>query len=96
MNEEKKIAQAILDAKQIYEDNYKWGNGERIGYYEKTFEECCKIACKNNEIDMNLAYTLSFACCNSPDIQLWAKNVMLKMIELKNENLGVINLGERK
>lgn len=90
-NHEKKIAQAILDAKQIYESNYKWGNGERIGYYEKSFEECCKIACENNDLPSNLAYTLSFACCNNSDVQKWAKDVMLKMIQLKNENIGIIN-----
>lgn len=76
MNEEKKIAQAILDAQRFHEESYQYGNGERFGCYKLEFDECFKIACKTNGLSSNLWSLLSLANHWLNDIQLWAEDIL--------------------
>ena len=72
MNEEKKIAQAILDAQKMREKSYNKETGE----YGRDMEECFIISCRCHGLSKNLWALLSLAdyCWNV--IQLWAEDVL--------------------
>lgn len=69
MNEEKKIAQAILDAQKMREESY-------YGEYKRDMEECLIEACKKQGLSLNLWALLNLAMHWWNDIQLWAEDVL--------------------
>lgn len=74
INQEKQIAQAILDAQKIHKESYKpgkmlYGLPVEIGKYSKSKEECFIAACKNNDLSPNLWYLLELANHWHNDIQ---------------------------
>lgn len=75
MNEEKKIAQAILDAQKLYEKSYCIASTRRDAY-SLGFEECFKKACENNGLSSNLWALLSLANYWSNDIEEWAEAIL--------------------
>ena len=78
MNNEKQIAQAILDAQKMHEESYyiSVGDGSGIGDYTKDFEECFQVACKVNCLSPNMWSLLCLANHWYNDIQLWAEDVL--------------------
>ena len=76
MNEEKKIAQAILDAQKIREGSYFTPDGETIGEFTKDIEECLITTCKQQGLSGNLWALLNLAMHWWNDIQLWAEDVL--------------------
>lgn len=82
MNDEKKIAQAILDAQEMREESYVTEGGEAVslsgvmGEYKLTIEECLIATCKKHGLSENLWYLLSLAMHWWNDIQLWAEDVL--------------------
>jgi hypothetical protein len=72
MNEEKKIAQAILDAQKMREKSYN----EETGKYKRTQEECLIAACTCRELSPNLWCLLSLAMHWWGDVQLWAEDIL--------------------
>jgi len=75
MNDEKKIAQAILDAQKMYEDSYKVA-GSSFGSYKLELEECLIVTCKQQGLSDNLWALLNLAMHWWNDIQLWAESVL--------------------
>lgn len=77
-NDEKKIAQAILDAQKYHEESYyiPAEDGSGIGAYKLEFEECFQMACKNQNLSPNLWHLLVLANYWYNDTQLWAKDVL--------------------
>jgi len=76
MNEEKKIAEAILDAQKMHEESYKRGNGKKIGRYTLDMTECLIATCKKHKLSENLWVVLDLAMHWFNDIQLWAEDVL--------------------
>lgn len=82
MNEEKKIAQAILDAQKIYEGSYVDGKGDdclqrfAYGEYKRDMESCLIESCKKHELSLNLWALLNLSMHWYNDIQLWAEDVL--------------------
>jgi len=81
MSEEKKIAQAILDAQKMHEDSYVvdkfWGDGSgEISHHELEIEECLIATCKKHGLSPNLWYLLSLAMHFWNDVQIWANDVL--------------------
>lgn len=72
MNEEKKIAKALLDAQKMYEENYD----EDAGYYKQDIESCLIITCKKHKLSPNLWALLGLAMHWWNDVQLWAEDVL--------------------
>ncbi len=87
MNDEKQIAQAILDAQKMHEESYvtNWEKdpGHRsarmrtdFGEYSKDWEECFQVACKVNCLSPNMWSLLVLANHWYNDVQLWAEDVL--------------------
>lgn len=80
MNEEKKIAGAILDAQKMREESYvpdinMDGDDTGFGEYSKSIEECLIATCKQRGLSPNLWCLLNLAMHWWNDIQLWAEDV---------------------
>lgn len=73
MNEEKKIAGAILDAWKMREESYTCID-DPCGEYRKDMESCLIETCKQRGLSTNLWALLNLAIWHS-DIQLWAKHI---------------------
>lgn len=92
MNDEKKIAKAILDAQKMREESYvpTWekadDDGLRTDYgeYTKDFETCLIEACKQQGLSANMWCLLNLAMHWPNDIQLWAEDV-LKGVNILDE-----------
>ena len=78
MNEEKKIAEAILDAQKMREESYVLENGHNheVGAYNLSMEECLIKTCKQQGLSPNLWALLNLAMHWWNDIQLWAEDIM--------------------
>lgn len=80
MNDEKQIAQAILDAHEMHEESYvpviEEHTGTNLGFYKLEFEDCFVLTCKKNGLSSNLWALLSLANDWFNDIQLWAEDVL--------------------
>lgn len=72
MNDEKQIAQAILDAQKMREKNYS----KETGTYKRDMESCLIIICKQNKLSPNLWALLNLAMHWYNDIQLWAQDIL--------------------
>ncbi len=89
MNEEKKIAGAILDAQKMREESYQPAidsEGNDFGEYQKDMETCLIEACKQRGLSPNLWALLNLAIHWYNDIQLWAEDVMAGRDVGANEN----------
>jgi len=91
MNNEKKIAQAILHAQKMREESYYFPTGDvRFGEYKLNIEDCLIATCKQQGLSENLWYLLSLAMYGWNDIQLWAEDVLAGkniLDECKKENV---------
>ena len=82
MNDEKKIAQAILDAQKYREESYVTEDGNKnpernkFGEYQLSIEECLQVACENQGLSENLWCLLNLAMHWWNNIQLWAEDVL--------------------
>jgi len=76
MNEEKKIAQAILDAQKMHEESYHVVEGHDYSEYKLEIEDCLIATCKEQGLSENLWALLNLAMHWSNDIQLWAEDVL--------------------
>ncbi|GAI29203.1 unnamed protein product [marine sediment metagenome] len=79
MNEEKKIAGAILDAQKMREKSYQPcidSQGNDFGEYKLDIETCLIKTCKQRGLSPNLWHLLSLAIHWWNDIQLWAEDVL--------------------
>ena len=90
MNEEKKIAQAILDAQKMREESYVESPNKLsieaadigiiipTGDYTKDIEECLIATCKEQGLSSNLWALLDLTIHQQSwnDIQLWAEDVL--------------------
>lgn len=78
MNEEKKIAQAILDAQKMREESYEQSlvDNSGIGHYKRDMEECLIESCKKHGLSLNLWALLNLAMHWCNDIQLWAEDIL--------------------
>ena len=76
MNEEKKIAEAIMDAIKMHEESYCRSIEESIGEYKLQMEECLIISCKKHELSPNLWALLNLAMHWINDIQLWCVDIL--------------------
>ena len=84
MNDEKKIAQAILDAQKMREESYEVKPGmenmgaltESIGEYKLEIEECLIKTCEEQGLSENLWALLNLAMHWWNDIQLWAEDIL--------------------
>ncbi len=72
MNEEKQIAQAIIDAQKMREDSYI----KKTRTYKQDIESCLIITCKKNDVSPNLWSLLTLAMHWWNDIQLWAEDIL--------------------
>lgn len=72
MNEEKKIAQAILDAQKMHEESYV----EKSGNYKLDIEKCFMKTCEKHGLSPNLWLLLSLAMHWCNDICDWADDVL--------------------
>jgi hypothetical protein len=72
MNEEKKIAKALLDAMRMREDSYSEDEME----YTKYNEDCLIAACKLHGLSPNLWALLSLGIQWGNDIQRWCEDVL--------------------
>ena len=70
MNEEKQIAQAIMDAQKMQEESF---DGEE---YTKDITDCLLETCKKYELTDNLWALLNLAMHWMNDIQCWADDIM--------------------
>lgn len=78
MNEEKKIAGAILDAQKMREKSYLPAidsQGNDFGEYQKSIEECLVKTCEQRGLSPNLWALLNLAMHWWNDIQLWAEDI---------------------
>ena len=79
MNEERKIAQTILDTQKMREESYVsniFADGSDYGEYKRSIEECLIKAGKKNGLSPNLWALLSLAMLWWDDIQLWAEDIL--------------------
>lgn len=79
MNEEKKIARAILDAQEMRGESYQPAidsEGNDFGEYKLEIEECLIRTCKQKGLSPNLWALLNLAMHWWNDIQLWAEDVL--------------------
>lgn len=72
MNEEKKIAQAIIKAHKIHENSYDEVSSE----YVSPFGFCFRLACENHRLSPNLYEVLVLANHWYNDLADWAKFVL--------------------
>ena len=72
MNEEKKIAQAIIDAQKMRENSYS----EEKQEYNFLIEKCLIETCKQQNLSSNLWALLNLAMHWWNDIQLWAEDIL--------------------
>ena len=80
MNEEKKIAQAIIDAQKMREESYVPDTSiltpSYCGEYTKDIETCLIYTCKQRGLSTNLWALLNLAMHWQNDIQLWAEDIL--------------------
>ena len=76
MNEEKKIAQAILDAQKMREESHIRKENFLDSHYTRDIESCLIEACKKNGLSPNLWALLNLAMHRWNDIQLWAEDIL--------------------
>lgn len=76
MNEEKKIAKAIVEAQALREESYTGETEEFPTGYSKDIETCLIETCKSNDLSVNLWSLLGLAMHWWNDIQLWAEDVL--------------------
>ena len=77
MNEEKRIAGAILDAQKMREASYDTtGSATDPGFYKLDMEECLIATCKQRGLSPNLWALLNLAMHWWNDIQLWAEDIL--------------------
>jgi len=76
MNDEKKIAQAILDAQKMYEESYTIEAGETYGSHKLRLEECLIATCQQQGLSENLWALLNLGMHWWNDIQLWAEDMI--------------------
>ena len=71
MNEEKKIAQAIMDAQKMHQETYDEDKGEH------TFDimQCLAITCTKHGLSTNMPVLLDLTMHWWNDIQVWADDV---------------------
>lgn len=87
MNNEKRIAQAILDAQKMREESYAIGNGERIGHYKLDIKTCLQETCEAQKLSPNLWCLLNLAMYWWNDVQVWAEDILAdKTISLLEES----------
>lgn len=75
MNDEKQIAQTILDAQKMREESYTCRDGPQ-GEYKKDIELCLIEAGKKNKLSSNLWSLLNLAMHWWNDIQSWAEDIL--------------------
>ena len=73
MNEEKKIAQAILDAQRYHKESF---DPSGFGEYKLEWDECFEVACENNGLSSNIGSLLSLTISRRYDVRRWAKDVL--------------------
>ena len=78
MNEEKKIAGAILDAQKMREESHVASVDEPYGHYQLEIEECLIATCKQRGLSPNLWALLNLAMHWWNDIQLWAEDILAR------------------
>lgn len=78
MNEEKKIAQTIMDAMKAHEASYIRGTAryDGGGRYKIDMEQCLIDAGQKNGLSKNLWALLNLAMHWINDIQLWAEDIL--------------------
>jgi hypothetical protein len=76
MNDERKIAQALIEAHKLHEDSYVFGEEHSIGNYTRTMESCLIEVCKKQGLSKNLWSLLALAMQWRNDVQLWAEDVL--------------------
>lgn len=80
MNDEKEIAQTIIDAQKMREESYEETNHiptcGPLGEYKLTIEECLIKVGKRRNLSPNLWYPLSLAMHWWNDLQLWAEDIL--------------------
>jgi len=76
MNEEKQIAQTIIDAQKMHEDSHVASLAEPHGHYQLPLEKCLIIAGEKNGLSQNLWALLNLAMHWWNDIQLWAEDIL--------------------
>ena len=90
MNEEKKIAETVLDAIKMRKGSYvePSGNGG-IGGYKYDMEFCLIECCKKNGLSENLWALLDLAMHYQNDLVFWAEDVLADRKTLDQmSNLG--------
>ncbi len=75
MNDEKEIAQTIMEAQKKREKSYTYLN-DPYGEYKLTIEECLIEVGKQHNLSPNLWRLLSLTMHWWNDIQLWAEDVL--------------------
>ena len=77
MNEEKKIAEAIMDAMKMHEESYDGKDSPTtIGEYKLDIADCLIATCKANDLSENFWALLNLAMHWSNDLQLWCEDVL--------------------
>lgn len=76
MNDEKKIAEAILKAQQLRNDSYNPDHAVTSEGYERSIEDCLMEACKLAGLSKNMWALLGLAMHWWNDIQLWAEDIL--------------------
>lgn len=74
INNEKRIAQAFLDAQKMHEESYRLDSNLSNGGYTKDIEECFIATCKEQGLSSNLWRLFSIANCNA--FKHWAENIL--------------------
>lgn len=77
MNEEKKIAQAILDAQKMRKESYFVSAGSDFGEYRPDIAECLIKTCKEQGPTQNMWCLLDLAMHWWNNIQLWAETTLM-------------------
>lgn len=76
MNDERKIARAIIDAQAMHESSYKQEAEGGLGEYELGIEECLRRTCRKNGLTPNMYRLLNLAMYLWNDIQIWAEEIL--------------------
>ncbi len=76
MNEEKQIAQTIIDAQKMREDSHVASTADPHGHYQLELEDCLIKAGERNGVSPNLWALLNLAMHWWNDIQLWAEDII--------------------
>ena len=75
MNEEKKIAQAILDAHKMHEESYD-ETAELGEEYKSPYDFCFQLACEKLKLSPNLWEILILANHWYNDLAVWAEGIL--------------------